>query len=648
MKPESGPFELIGGSFDASPSVEDSASNVRRSSSTGNVNETSVGQVLRKPKVDSRHESTIVSVLGGSVALLFVICLLAKDKKLIRVPKEQGHTAVGADESFSGATEIEDSAQDGAAYTTFGIPMEDAQERLNTLENLLPLAARLASAISLSEVHSSEAKRLLETLQQNVKPRGKAEEGVEDRDTMQVRLDCALDALRRLHRAALHAGGALVSRDADIHAVVFPVSYEQHEDLSLLLQEDNAEPVQTFLKYLRPAEQDVRDLSQRLSDIHMGLSLEPQLKDENDGELLLSVTKKIEQMHSLVERRRRSIRRADMLRLGAAYAVKLVLLNAVEESIWRLQGTFEVAQAHASLVFNRHSVSSHSDHQAESPVGDRERANLLMNKLDDMETLQKKLGREMKALISSISTDAAIAAYGRAAKLTEEGWALLAHCWALAKELDIHSSKLDDVDPAVIVPTANKIWSRAKAKLISIDKALDSVREKCSDTLSSSATTPGGRHLNTRMTARLLEAADAIVREASKQSKRFKAFKQPEEVTELIEDLDSLNRAEEDLIQLVGLNRDVLLLLMAYKLQDVVEDDIEECQRTVVGLCAHKSSLSDQHKSVLIELEESFNRSLKAVEEAETFKEAAAAATLLWEHAGAVEDFLLDVGMEKN
>ncbi|CDI79736.1 hypothetical protein, conserved [Eimeria acervulina] len=627
-------------------SVEASISKLPPSSnalSNGNINGRSAGRPT--PKIGGPRKSAMIGGLGFlSVALLFYLGFCTTAHKLKLTPEEHFFWEYGAVHSPSRGVNEGASPQEGQPTGT--PPLSDQTEkirrRLDKVKGLLPSAARLATAIG-----SEEARRLLAAVEENAKPGGMAERNTADHDMIQTRLHVALDGLRELHRIALHEGETLLGYDADILPVSLPVSHEGHEDLYLLLQEGEGKTVGAFLKYIRSFEESISDMSRRIADLHVSLSLEPELHDESDGELLVSVAKKLECIRSLKNRRERSRDRAKELVVGATYGVKLVLLHTIEESAWKLQGTLEVAQAHASLILNSQGASIHDDDQTASQVESTERLTVLMSRLKDAETLQSKLGTELRAVRSSESIDTALAAYGRATGLAEEAWALLAHCWALAQDLSIPSFEFDGGE-SPLLPTADKIWLRARAKLRRIEETLFLVQKMCIANPSNRITASGSEHLNPCIASRLLEAGSAILRESKKQAKQAKAFEKPEDVTQSVEALAALSRAEESAVKLVFLHGDLLLLLLSRKLQNFLEEDIEDCVRTVMNLYSNKSSLAGPDKSFLIELEERFNESLEAVQEAKTFEEAAEAATFVRMHTGAIEDVLLEIGRDRS
>ncbi|CDJ27043.1 uncharacterized protein EMH_0079130 [Eimeria mitis] len=606
--------EYGGGEHNQDASLADAGLRISNRSIDGGTN----GRPSPLSKGSYFHASTMIGSVAISLFLLHIVLFRAGKWRQSEL-MEQTYTDDGALDEQTGTLPLDPQ-------------IEETRMRLKEVAKLLPSAARLASSIG-----SVEAQRLLATLQESLKPGGIASGDPVDKDTIKTRFDLALEALRGLYRAAILESEVLARTDWDTLALPFPASYEEQGNLLFLLRDAGGQQVSAFLEYLISVNKSIVDLSLRLSDIQYKMSATPVLEDEDDGELLVYAARQLELMRSLSDRIFQLSDRARKLSVGAAYGVKLILLHAIEESMWKLQGTLEVAQAHTSLMRDYQSSTMHDGDQNASQVEDRGRLNSLVNRLREVETLREKLGKELKIVKSIVTIEAAVAGHGRAAVLVEEAEAVLSHCWALAQELTIRS-QLDDDEVARLTSMAGNVGRRAETKLTSVREILSRVQERCSATISRSTTTPGSQHISPLLTTGQLETAKEIGKAAKKRAKTAMAFRQaPKEAEQALE---SLRLAAESAVHLVVLNKRALLLLLTGELQSLIEEDVEDCVQAVASVSSRKSGLQEEDKHALVEIKSHFDEALKALKEAKTFEEVAKTAVFLRKHAQSAEAFL--------
>ncbi|KAL8446637.1 hypothetical protein Emag_004697 [Eimeria magna] len=215
---------------------------------------------------------------------------------------------------------------------------EETCSRLAAVERLAPAAERLAEAAG-----THEAETLLRSMYASLSAANKAKQ---DTAKTQLFLDEALSALIELHQVAAKVGATLLADGppsiAD-EACLAP-------NLEDLLDFNDAEAVAPFYTYMRSLSDHYDRRTEQMREAVAHLQASGQLKDEDDGSLLVSAAADLEALRQAVIDRRHTADVLLAIRNKTRSFLRTLFLRESYQRFRQLDGDLDIQNAYFSIL----------------------------------------------------------------------------------------------------------------------------------------------------------------------------------------------------------------------------------------------------------------------------------------------------------
>ncbi|CDJ54008.1 hypothetical protein, conserved [Eimeria brunetti] len=584
---------------------------------------------LPSSKLSGNRKSAVATGLGAALALIFFLFLMRAGGQRRAGSREGGLEKKDPRRPFDARERSITSAREGktAEKPRPAAPTGDAEQRLEEVRKLLPSASRLASAVD-----SEEAQILLATVRENVQKADQLEEKLMENRGPNERLDCALDALRSLHRTAIVQAEVLAKNGGESHT--FSMLDPKEESVALLaaLEKDmEAEGVLSFVEYLRLLDHSISNMCWQFGKIRDELSAEPKFIDERDGGVLMSLTNKVEWLRDLANKKGHALNMAVKLEKSMLYAVRTHIFGVREVSLLHLESELGIAKALAAA--------------AEGGNGVKQQSNLLSSLSEKLQLAEIVLGK-LRAILESVQPHTSLgdilSASRSAEELDAQASSLLLKCWTLAMD---HPHQAETFHPSIfnmLKDVALKAHWRAVSEKAGLRVALREIQTTNSMLQSSPEVAPSPtHHLNNILVTNLLESAKEISGKAEKYYCDTKALVEAlHRLRETRHMVSQVQKATAAVSPMVKLSSKCYMLMLDNCLLKVLDMDIVFSMKLAERASSRRSTLSRPEQRLLEDLEASFDAAKKAAKEAKTIRGAVEAAAIMREKAEAMESLV--------
>ncbi|CDI86512.1 hypothetical protein, conserved [Eimeria praecox] len=607
--------------------------------------EAAVKNLLSNSKPGGYKTSAVATGVGAALALLFCLFLMGGGVHRRAALKGDGFAKKDSRLSLDATREGGTSMREGkeADESPSADPKAEAERRLEEVRKLLPSASRLASAVD-----SDEAQILLATVKENVDQTYQLEGKLMDNKEPSERLNCALEALRSLHRTAILHAEVLVKTGGESH--VFSMLDSNKESVALLgaLEKDmKAEGVLSFVEYLRLLDQSISNMCRQFGEARNELSAERKFVDERDGQLLLSLTKKVEWLRDLANKKGHALDTAIKLEKSMLYAVRTHIFGVREISLLHLEGELGIAKALAAAAAGGDKEPGNGKEAQEDP--DLSQSNILSSLSENIEMAEAVLVKlrgvrlDLESVQPHISLGDILSVSKSAEELEAKASSLLLKCFTFAMDHP-HLTEVSRPDiHNMLKDVALKAHWRAVSEKAGLRVALREI-EAANSVLPGSpdfAANPTP-HLNTLLITNLLESAKEISGKAEKYYSDAKALVEAlHRVSEPKHMVSQVQKATATVSPMVKLSSQCYMLMLDNCLLKVLDTDIVFSMRLAARASSIRVNLPPSEQGVLEGLQAKFDAAKKAAKEAQTIKGAVEAAAIMRETAEAMEDLLL-------
>ncbi|KAL8435171.1 hypothetical protein ACSSS7_002650 [Eimeria intestinalis] len=254
---------------------------------------------------------------------------------------------------------------------------ENLSKRLKALRELAPVAEELGRAVD-----TAEASELLEAFHACVQNKGEEE----DSTKLEMSIENALSALRRLQRAATEEVGYLLQKDFDNLKSVTTLLQEWEE---APLGEEKAEEMSPFIMALTSSQDHFMHVSKLMQEIYEGLKQAPPIVDEHDLHSLRYTADGVDFVVKLQHERGNAAMLAAEQRIRAEAAMRMTLSRGTIQGFRQRWGEYEIAHAYLSIAREGRGAAGA---EGQSAAG-------LQGHLDEAELRLAKYEAELKQLM---------------------------------------------------------------------------------------------------------------------------------------------------------------------------------------------------------------------------------------------------------
>lgn len=591
-----------------------------------------------------RHFPWGLSVL---LALLICVSLLTVNLKQPSVHKADIRTEAAATETPS--AEVPKEPESAKGEEPIAEPLEGPQvatedrtaeicARLEKVRGLLPVAKKLASLVAWTE-----SKQLLSRVQESVGALEAQPAETQDSKNLEEALENGLDALRKLHEAAIERADAIMQTEISRSASgLMGLDVEEApEAISEIDEEIEAETVRPFMTFLHSLHERDDGLCCLLGNVRVRLSKGGRFADEQDERLLQAAAEGLEFLYAASESRTQVIRTSEILHKSVFGGLRDLFCMERHEVFMQLYEALALLHLFADLERAGERATRDAAETASPPDAEEQTPlNTLERGLREVAELLPQLSAEAEVMGTATTPVAVFAANARAERLEKQARSLLEMCWKTAGTLPNLPERLSMTHRQVVMRAALSAHKHVVSKANTVKGILSDIAESTSKAAPGRhpSTAHDTQHLNASIRAALLASAGEAADQANM------VARDAEELVQILKQLDQLKPTMEYLQRLtrnairIGEEEEkVRLLLQRSRLLSFLESDMNYGAIVASRAGSHEVDLSSPVYQKMADLQRQLNAALTAAEKASTLMEAADTVAAVRRHADALQ-----------